>query len=89
MSRWWHRRRRAPLSCQELVELVTDYAEGVLSTPDRARFEGHLAGCPDCARYVEQLTRTVALAAAAERPALSQDTQDALLDAFRDWHSGR
>ena len=33
------------LSCQELVELVTDYLEGALDDRDVRAFEGHLAGC--------------------------------------------
>ena len=32
------------LTCQELVELVTDYLEGALPAAERARFEAHLAG---------------------------------------------
>ena len=32
------------LSCQELVELVTDYLEGALDERDLRAFEGHLAG---------------------------------------------
>ncbi len=31
----------AELTCQELVELVTEYLEGTLSPADRARFEAH------------------------------------------------
>ena len=31
------------MSCQELVELVTDYLEGALSEEDRSRFDEHLA----------------------------------------------
>ena len=47
------------LSCRELVELVTAYREGALPPDDRARFETHLAICPPCVRYVEQLDLTV------------------------------
>ena len=36
--------RRKPLSCQELVELVTDYFEGALSRRDRKRFDGFSRG---------------------------------------------
>ena len=32
-------RRRFRLTCQQLVELVTDYLEGALSRRDRTRFE--------------------------------------------------
>jgi Putative zinc-finger len=34
------------MTCQELVELVTDYLEGTLSAELRGRFEEHLAVCP-------------------------------------------
>ncbi|MGN6358798.1 MAG: anti-sigma factor family protein, partial [Thermomicrobiales bacterium] len=49
------------LSCQELVELVTDYLEGALSAEDRARFEAHLATCRGCTAYVEQMRLTIRL----------------------------
>ena len=35
------------LTCQELVELVTDYLEDALSPAERVRFEEHLIVCPD------------------------------------------
>ena len=33
------------LSCQELVELVTDYLDGALPARERRRFERHLETC--------------------------------------------
>ena len=48
------------LSCQELVELVTDYLDGALPPPDRARFEAHIAGCDGCRAYLEQIGVTIA-----------------------------
>jgi anti-sigma factor RsiW len=72
------------LSCQELVELVTDYLEGALSPTERVRFEAHLAECPGCDRYVEQMRATIVLVGASAdleaRPEVA-----ALRDAFRDW----
>jgi anti-sigma factor RsiW len=56
--------RRRALTCQELVELATEYLEGALSPADHELFERHLAGCPACARYVEQLRITVGVLAA-------------------------
>ena len=47
------------LSCQELVELVTDYLEGALSPGDLVRFERHIAACDGCTRYVDQLRATI------------------------------
>jgi anti-sigma factor RsiW len=72
------------LSCQELVELVTDYLEGALAPSERERFEAHLAECPGCDLYVEQMRTTIALVGASadleSRPEVS-----GLLEAFRDW----
>ena len=42
-----------------MVELVTDYVEGALSARDRARFERHIAGCPHCTIYLEQMRITI------------------------------
>ena len=48
------------LSCQELVELVTDYLEGVLDPSRLAALDAHLAACDGCDTYVEQMRQTVA-----------------------------
>ena len=49
------------LTCRELVELVTDYAEDALSPEQRARFEAHVAACEGCRRYLDQYRRTIDL----------------------------
>ena len=83
----WRRRPAPPsgLTCRELVELVTEYFEGVLDRGERARFESHIEHCSHCATYVEQLRVTVRLTGALEPEALSPEAEDALLDAFRSW----
>ena len=43
------------LSCQELVELVTDYLDGALPGRERRRFERHLETCEWCVNYVDQI----------------------------------
>ena len=48
------------ISCQEVVELVTDYLEGSLATEERALFEQHLSCCDGCEWYVDQMRSTVA-----------------------------
>ena len=40
--------RRRPLTCQQVVELVTEYLDGVMEPRRRARFEAHLAACDGC-----------------------------------------
>jgi anti-sigma factor RsiW len=69
------------ISCREVVELVTDYLDGALTPADHERFTAHLAACPPCVSYVEQVRTTARLAAAAE----FEQRPDAavLLDAFR------
>ena len=75
----------APLSCQELVELVTEYLEGALPGPQRLAFEQHVAICPPCRGYFAQLRRTIRVAGRLREEDLPEHLRDALLSAFRDW----
>jgi anti-sigma factor RsiW len=72
------------LTCRELVELVTDYLDDALPDTERTRFEAHVAACPGCDRYVDQIRATVDLTrdarALEESPEIS-----ALLAVFRDY----
>jgi anti-sigma factor RsiW len=75
------------MSCQELVELVTDYLEGALSPGERARFEAHLAECSGCRAYLEQMRTTLRLVRESgrleERPEVA-----GLMAAFREYRRG-
>ena len=73
------------LSCQELVELVTDYLDGALPTHERRRFERHLGECPWCVSYVDQIRTTIRLAARTRGDLSELPGLDRLLDVFRDW----
>ncbi len=74
------------LACIELVELVTDYLEGVLEPDVLERFERHLEVCDGCAEHVEQVRRTVALLRAVPQDeGLSPAARSRLLTAFRQW----
>ncbi len=75
------------LACQELVEFVTDYLEGALARSTRARVERHLAACPFCVTYVEQIRQIITTASAVAPRRLSPAAQQRLLEAFRGWHS--
>jgi anti-sigma factor RsiW len=76
------------ISCQELVELVTDYLEGRLSWSDRRRVEDHLRLCDPCTTYVEQMRATIAATGRLREEDLSDEAKSALLDAFRSWERG-
>jgi anti-sigma factor RsiW len=73
------------LSCQELVELVTDYLEGALPQDDRARFDEHVDGCTGCREYLAQMRTTIEVTGALQPADLSSKAQQALLEAFRGW----
>ncbi len=73
------------LTCQELVELMTDYLEDALSQADRLRFEEHLGICPGCATYLDQMRRTIEVTGHLGGESLDPRVRDRLLDLFRDW----
>ena len=73
------------LSCQELVELITDYLEGALGERDLRAFETHIANCGDCTEYLEQMRRTIRVVGTLTPNDLTQAAETVLLQAFRDW----
>ncbi|MGH7647222.1 MAG: anti-sigma factor family protein [Gemmatimonadaceae bacterium] len=73
------------MPCKELVELVTDYFEGVLSPENRTRFEEHLAACPFCTIYLEQMRQTVQSLGRLPEASIPPAALDALRDHFRKW----
>jgi anti-sigma factor RsiW len=70
-----------------MVEVVTEWTEGALGDDERAAIEEHLALCPACTAYVDQLRATTALAAMLAEPDASESVPDGvksrLLAAFR------
>jgi anti-sigma factor RsiW len=74
----------AALSCQEMVELVTDYLEGSLGWRDRRRVAKHLSACAACTRYIEQMRETLDLLGTVPVDSISPEARATLLDAFRD-----
>jgi anti-sigma factor RsiW len=86
---------RAGLSvdCDEVVELVTDYLEGVLDEAARAEVEAHLALCPGCEEYLRQMRVTIDALGHVPPETLSEGARSALLQAFRERapsdHGGR
>jgi anti-sigma factor RsiW len=75
------------LTCQQAVELVTDYLEGTLSWRQRRRFEKHLRGCPNCSAYLQQIRTTIELAGRVEPDQLDETTRNGLIDLYRRYRS--
>ena len=73
------------LTCKDFVELVTDYLEGALPPQDSARFEAHLAVCPDCNIYLEQIVQTIRWTGTLTEEQISKEAEEKLLTAFREW----
>jgi anti-sigma factor RsiW len=84
---WRRTAPEPPLTCRELVGLVTDYWEGALSPAERTRFERHIDGCEHCTVYLEQLRLTVEVAHTLEPAALDAEMERDLLAAFRTWNA--
>ena len=77
-----------PLTCRELVELVTDYLEDALDPVTRSRFEAHIEQCAGCTAYLRQLRQTIRVVGALTPADLSPDAERTLMHAFRDWAAG-
>jgi anti-sigma factor RsiW len=73
------------VTCQEVVELVTDYLETALPANETALFEQHLNFCDGCVWYVEQMRTTVATVGQIREEDIPPETKDRLMAAFRDW----
>jgi anti-sigma factor RsiW len=74
------------IDCAEIVELVTNYLEGVLDEPTTTEFEAHLALCDGCDTYLEQMRETIRTLGHLHVESLSDKAVDELRSAFRDFH---
>jgi predicted anti-sigma-YlaC factor YlaD len=76
------------VSCQQFVELVTDYFEGALEPRTLSQVEEHLVMCDWCVTYVEQMRTTIASLQALGEPS-APEPPDSLLAALRAKGRGR
>ena len=74
------------MNCNEFVELITAHLDGTLDDATERRVVEHLAECPGCDRYLEQIRDTMETLADLPAQSLSGQARDRLLDAFRDFH---
>jgi predicted anti-sigma-YlaC factor YlaD len=73
------------LTCADIVKLVTDYLEGRLTAAERLRFEGHVAICPPCRSYLDQMRTTIDLVGGLREEDVPPELEEHLVAAFRDW----
>lgn len=77
---------RGELTCQELVEIVSDYLDDALPEADRERFDAHLETCEGCRRYLDQMRTTIHVAGTLSEEDLDPGVRDQLLQLFREWN---
>jgi anti-sigma factor RsiW len=70
------------IACRELVELLTEYLDGVLPPDEVAAVDAHLDGCDACRAYLDQMRATIAMLGSVPVETLSDAACDTLLAAF-------
>ena len=73
------------ITCQEVVELVSDYLERALPADQASLFEQHINFCDGCSWYLEQLRATVEAVGHVREEDVPAEAKDRLLVAFREW----
>ena len=73
------------MTCQEFVELVTDYLEGALDPSERARFAEHIAHCDGCEEYLVQFRETITVVGHLPPESIDPAAEAKFLEVFRDW----
>lgn len=84
MSEVDEQERLGHLPCSEIVELMTDYIEGLMEPSLRERFERHLANCPPCEEHLRQMRAVIAIAGRPDAD-IPEPTLSALREALRGW----
>lgn len=64
---------------------MTEYLEGTLPDPVRARFDAHLAECPYCQTYLEQMRQTIAVLGRLSEDTIDPNIREESLRRFRVW----
>jgi hypothetical protein len=73
------------VTCQEVVELVSDYLERALPPEEASLFEQHVNFCDGCDWYLDQMRATVATVGHITEQDVPDVTREKLLAAFREW----
>ena len=73
------------VTCEEIVELVTDYLEHALDSETAALFEEHINFCDGCEAYLRQVRATIETVSEIDPVDVPAETSARLLEAFRDW----
>ena len=73
-------------SCQEMIEVVTNYLDDALPPDEQQRFERHLSYCAGCNTYVDQIRETIRQTGMVPREeSLSPALREEIVAQFRNW----
>jgi anti-sigma factor RsiW len=76
------------MTCQEFVELVTDYLEGGLTEERRTELRIHMDECGGCSTYFKQMRETITALSALPPDNGFLANREAALAAFRELRGG-
>jgi anti-sigma factor RsiW len=76
-------------TCQQIVEVVTEYLDGGLDTAERVAFERHVTICPPCRGYLSQIRAVTRVAGGLAADDLPPSVRDDLLQSFAEWKRNR
>jgi anti-sigma factor RsiW len=76
------------VTCQEFVELVTEYLDGALAPAEQVRFAAHIDHCDGCNEYLAQFRETIAVVGHLPPESIPPEAEAKLLEVFRDWQRG-
>lgn len=73
------------MTCAQLTDLVTEYAERRLPWRQRIVFQLHLGMCGHCRRYLQQVRQTVRWTGQLPQEPMPPATKAELLERFASW----
>lgn len=71
------------MTCQEFVELITAFLEGVRDAGSERRLVDHVGMCAGCQTYLDQFRHTISSLGELPADELSTGLREALLRTFR------
>jgi len=77
------------MNCQETIDLMGDAMDGAVRAGLLTGFEEHLAECPACRNYYENLALTREALRRLPRPSATSPNRDDLLREFSDKFHGK
>lgn len=76
--------RQDEVQCREVVEVLTNYLEGVLPPAERVAMEQHLLFCEGCAAFLEQMRASIALTGRIQEEDVPDEVLDQVVQIFRE-----